>query len=156
MPRKPAALKKAIETFDNNYDKTLEGRDIHVDSADTIEPMEGWLDDKQIQMLNEFVDYTKEMQNLGKPDKVALNLLVEMIATYKRYDNIIKEQGEVIETRWGVKVHPLLPYRQSMTTKIAQMLREFGMTPRSRSSMLAAGSVTIEPTSPIDIFLSKQ
>lgn len=114
------------------------GDSVEVDR--TIPEPPDWLDKTAKDAYNDIVKIVSDMGVMSKGDSLALSLLVD---AYKRYLDArkdLKKNGQVEESfnSNGAKVrkkNPSIDIAFEAHTKMMNILREFGLTPASRSKV---------------------
>ena len=100
--------------------------------------------------------YVPELEALGivgAVDSAALAALCTCYATFKRADEAIQEHGLTFETPNGyIQQRPEVSIRSKALEQMRQYLSEFGMSPSSRSRIVAPPKE--EPEDPMAEFLS--
>jgi P27 family predicted phage terminase small subunit len=136
-PKKPTALKELTGTLEKSRANPNEPRP---DVAVPDMPM--WVADDPMtaSLYDQVTQYVVDMRVGTRADGVALALLADQLAMYLELRQQVREEGAVIEiegSQGQIKKQPN-PALQPMNTAFAnihKMLREYGLTAASRSSV---------------------
>lgn len=98
-----------------------------------------WLDDNAKIEWARIAPVLVQMGLLGKSDAAALACYCQSISIAKRANELIAEEGEVIDGAMGGKViHPAVGMRDKAMTQIQKFGAEFGLTPSARARVQAS------------------
>jgi P27 family predicted phage terminase small subunit len=136
-PRKPTAIKKLTVTFRNDRAYPEEP---HLGVCFPDKPE--WLDSDPLssQLFDQVSKYMVDMSVSTSVDGLALSMLADQVALYLRLRGKLLEDGEMIHSpnsagEMIMKAHPsIAPMNQSFVN-ITRLMREYGLTASSRSSL---------------------
>lgn len=101
-----------------------------------------WISDDPVvsSLYDQVAEYTHNMRVSTEVDGLALSLLADQLAIYIDLRRQIKDEGAIIEIEGSQgqtkKVqHPAMPALSTTMNNIHKMLREYGLTAASRSSV---------------------
>ena len=136
-PKKPTALKELTGTLEKSRTNPNEPRP---DVA--IPDMPVWIADDPMtsSLYDQVTQYVVDMRVGTRADGVALALLADQLALYLELRQQVREEGAVIEVEGSQgqtkkMPHPALPAMQTAFGSVHKMLREYGLTAASRSSV---------------------
>lgn len=88
-------------------------------------------------------DIAQQLKLMGvatSADKYALGLMVDALGDYIAAKKTLEEQGDTFTSEKGyVGVHPCVAIRTNAWERILKALREFGLTPSSRTRVASMG-----------------
>ena len=136
-PKKPTALKELTGTIEKSRTNPNEPRP---DVA--IPDMPVWIKEDVItaSLYEQVTQYVVDMRVGTRADGVALALLADQLALYLELRQQVREEGAVIEVEGSQGQlkklpNPALQPMNAAFANIHKMLREYGLTAASRSSV---------------------
>ena len=139
---KPQALKKLQGTYQPYRDGGVENR---LNKKKPVCP--SWLDKEA---KAEWRRISKELYNAGllrAVDKTALALYCRSFSIWKRASLLVDEKGFIVKTKNGNIIQsPALGIANVQAREMMKALKEFGMTPASRSRLVPDDDTEKEPS----------
>lgn len=142
-PRKPTAIKELHGT--KRKDRTVPNEWKPTGAVTFAAPTE--LNEWGVAMWNELMQEFQNVKLLSRVDYSALVVLCNEYGTYMEADDLIKAQGLQIEVavydKNGQVVgsrtekNPMISVRNESARNFANLMREFGLTPSSRTKISA-------------------
>lgn len=96
-----------------------------------------WLTDGQREFWDQLAPMLQASKVLTAADGPALTLLCTALAEVRSAARQLHEDGRLIPTNDGVKGHPAATHMTAAIGHARALLAEFGMTPASRSKVIA-------------------
>lgn len=110
------------------------------------------LESETQEYINNVLKYLEKNENLNVIDGGALYMLTEAYNTFIKASKQLNEEGMTFENNMGnITVHPAFQIRKTALKEAMDILRDFGLTLRSRSHIKAVETETEE--SPLVSFL---
>lgn len=134
--KKPTALKELEGTARADRMNPLEPR-----LPNELPDRPAWVDEESrtAQLFDQIVGYINDMQISTRVDGIAVSLLADQLDLYLRLREDVRKNGEVIEvaSRYSttVKANPALREMNTAYNNIVRMLREYGLTAVSRTTV---------------------
>ena len=133
----------------------LEGTDRKERGTNTLIALEGELSAKPIlqdfsaiddnKVFTQVSAWVKNLTGQAKIDELAISMLVDQFNIYSLAKNSVKDDGVMLQGEKGKYVNPQLYNMNTAHDKIMKVMREYGLTPATRSGIKASDQMESNP-----------
>ena len=111
------------------------------------------IESEAVDFISSVYNTLKENQIIGEVDYAALDILARTYSLYIKASRQVEKEGITISTESGsLKPHPAIRIVSDTQTKVLGLMKEFGLTAKSRA---AIPNMEVNQT-PLESFISKK